>query len=202
MTMTLLPRRPSKPLDSVRSPTALRAIQFVQLVTNRTTVRESQPALPVIRNRIVASLLVCVAICGCNFGDPGYYYEPITGDDGATGAWFKRIDGVSFSAGDMQILADEGSALYGIRVVNKSEKEVVVLGGNLATNGRTMNIDDSGNPPESIAPGASDTVRLLCDFPNPSSASAILGDRITWTLHVRIGNYERSVSVPLKRTRG
>ncbi len=151
-----------------------------------------------IRAAGIASFLACLVICGCP-GDPGYGYDPTNTKGQIVDRWSETIDGVSFSAGHEEVLAGNSYAGYGFDVVNHSEKTVVVLSGELVTNGRTMKAEAESEPPRSIPPRTLGTAFLLCRFVDPLDASQILGDTMTWTMRVRIGDDERSVSVTLKR---
>ncbi len=144
----------------------------------------------------MASLLTCAVICGC---DPGYVYDPTDAKGQIVSQWSETIDGVTFSAGTLQMLVGDTSASYDFDVVNNSDKTVVVSGGEVVTKSHTMKVTVDEKPSPVFPPQTSGYVNFTCKFVNGSEASEIAGETMTWTIRVKIGKNERSVSVTMKQ---
>jgi hypothetical protein len=141
-------------------------------------------------------LLACVIISGC---DPGCAYAPLDASNRIVARWFETIEGVSISAGHLQILDGENYASYGIDVVNNTERIVKLSGATLTTSGQTMRAEINERSPRSFAPGQSSPVYLICRFDKLAQASETLGETMVWTVHLRVGEKDNDVSITLKR---
>jgi hypothetical protein len=86
-------------------------------------------------------------------------------------------------------------------IANESNNEVIVLGGQLETNGRTIEAtlyDDPANrEARTVPPGGSKSVSLSWDF--GASAYDVLAPDVTWVWRVRIGTEDHSLRVSMKR---
>lgn len=145
-------------------------------------------------------LVLAPLASGC---DPGYHYQPLDAKGQRLPHWSKTVAGVHFSAGPYGTLIGSGNTVVNLNITNESGKEVIVLGGQLVTNGRTIEariLDDAPNREDRTVPaGESKTVSLYWEF--GGSASEVLGTDITWIWRVRIGTTEHSLRVPMQRQR-
>jgi hypothetical protein len=141
---------------------------------------------------------VVVLACGC---DPGYHYQPIDSKGHKVSEWSETIDGIRFSVEPYTTLIGSYNALIYLQVVNQTEEEVVVLGGQLLTNGRTIEariLDDPENrKARTVPPGSSKRVLLLWEL--GGSASNVLGSELVFVWRVQIGKAERTVKVGMER---
>jgi hypothetical protein len=154
---------------------------------------------------LMALLVLALSASGCEFV---YRYYPVDAKARRLPGWSEMVEGVRFSA-----FSDDGTwttgrdssfgAEVGLDITNKSDKEVVVLGGQLLTNGRTIKAHFP-NPPNrddrTVPAGKSRSVPLLWNY-GGGSADQVLGPDITFIWQVRIGKAERSLRVPMQRER-
>src|SRR5476651_2255958 len=90
----------------------------------------------VFRGAILLPLVVLAfSASGC---DPGYNYHPVDAKGQRFPQWSETIEGVRFAARPYSTLIGSGNTVDYLDITNGSDKEVVVLGGQLVTNGRTI----------------------------------------------------------------
>lgn len=159
----------------------------------------------------IRKMIRTAALCGFAFlamsasgCDPGYHYQPVDSSGKQLSQWSQTIEGVQFSAKSYGTLIG-ASYIYGhLEIVNRSNKEVLVLGGQLLTDDRTIkarvNEHQSGREERTVAPGRSRSVDLSWDF--GASAHEVLGPKITWVWRVQIGAAEHDLRIPMQRTSG
>lgn len=147
---------------------------------------------------LFAPILLAVSVSGCH---PGYRYQPVDAKGAKLQQWSQTVEGVRFCAKPYTTLSGSGNTVVYLDIGNESDKEVVVCGGQLLTNGRTIDakIYDSpeGREARSVSPGTSKAVMLYWDF--GGAASDVLGPSITWVWHVQIGDKEHNIRVPMQR---
>jgi hypothetical protein len=147
---------------------------------------------------LVASAALALAVPGC---DPGYTYQPVGPQGNRLAEWSETVEGVRFSARPYMVLIGSRSTFGQLDIANESDKEVVVLGGQLVTNGRTIEAHIFDSPANrearTVAPGGSESVSLLWEF--GGSASEVLGPDISWVWRVRIGSEDHSLRVSMER---
>lgn len=145
-----------------------------------------------------ASVLLVLSVSGC---DRGYNYQPVDPQGNRLPQWSETVGGVQFSAKPYTTLIGQSAAILYLDIANESDKEAFMLGGQLVTNGRTIEaeVDDSseGRDARTVSPGASKSVMLFWDL--GGSADEVLGPDITWVWRVRIGAAEHSLRVPMQR---
>ncbi len=149
---------------------------------------------------MVASALILLASLGSGC-DPGYTYQPVGGNGQRLPHWTETIEGVRFTARPYSTLVGSAGSLVDLDIANESDKVVVVLGGQLVTNGRTIKAIIYDNLPNrearTVPAGQSRSVLLHWKF--GGSASEILGTDITWVWRVRIGTAGHALRVPMRR---
>ncbi len=151
------------------------------------------------RVMVVGALVVLAPLgSGC---DPGYTYRPVGPNGQRLPQWTTTIEGVRFSARPSSTLVGSAGSLVDLDIANESDKVVVVLGGQLVTNGRAIEAiiyDDRPNREARTVPaGQSKSVLLHWRF--GGSASDVLGTDITWVWRLRIGKAEHALRVPMQR---
>lgn len=113
--------------------------------------------------------------------------------------WSETIGGVRFSARPFVILTGSSGGIP-LVVANGSDKEVVVLGGQLVTKGRTVEADVPDDPAtrafRTVPAGETKSVSLGWSL---GTASKALGPDPTWVWRVRIGGTEHTLRVPMRR---
>jgi hypothetical protein len=145
-------------------------------------------------------VLVSLAVSapGC---DPAFNYQPIDAKGQRLPLWSETVEGVRFSENPYTTLRGSGNTVEYLDIANGSDKEVAVLGGQLVTNGRTIEariIDDPANREARTVPaGESKSVLLFWEFGD--TALKVFGPDLTWVWHVRIGETEHTLRVPMKR---
>jgi hypothetical protein len=164
-------------------------------------VRQLEAAMCASRRAILFSLFIFALLASAC--DPGYKYQPVDANGQQLPTWSEKVEGVRFSTRPYSELIGSGNTIRYLDITNESDKEVVVLGGHLLTNGRKIEahiIDDPPNREARTVPaGESKSVFLLWEFGGP--ASDVLGPDITWVWRVRIGETEHSLRVPMQRQR-
>jgi hypothetical protein len=154
----------------------------------------------------LALAFLAFSASGC---DPGYQYQPVDPQGNPLSQWSEVIDGVRFSVKPYSTLIGSGSASRSLEITNKSDKKVVVLGGQLLSKGRAIEaiIDDSpeGRTGRTVSPGDTKAVYLSWEFGDVvhhRPAHEVLGPDITWVWQVRIGEGEHTLRVPMQRQQG
>jgi hypothetical protein len=149
---------------------------------------------------LIALFAAVLSASGC---DPGYKYHSVDAKGQRLLHWSETVEGVRFSARPYSTLIGSGNTIVYLDITNESDKEVVVLGGQLVTNDRRIEariIDDAPNrEARTVSARESKSVDLLWEFGGP--ASEVLGQDLTWVWRVRIGEAEHSLRVPMERER-
>jgi hypothetical protein len=147
---------------------------------------------------LLALVVLALSAAGC---DPGYNYQPVDAKGQRLPEWSETIEDVRFSSRPYSTLIGSGNTCVYLDIINESDKEILVLGGQLLTNDRTIEaiiIDDPPNREARTVPaGESKSVLLYWEF--GGSASEVLGPNLTWVWRVRIGKTEHSLRVPMQR---
>jgi hypothetical protein len=143
-------------------------------------------------------IVLVLSASGC---DPGYSYQPVDTKGERLPQWSEKVEGVHFSARPYSTLIGSKNTIEYLDITNESDKEVVVLGGQLLTKGRTIEAQVLDDPPNrearTVPAGESKSVSLYWEY--GGSASDVLGPDITWVWRVRIGAAEHSLRVPMQR---
>ena len=152
--------------------------------------------------KVVASSL-CAALLAFTGCDPGYGYKPLDPGGRKVANWSESIAGVRFEMKAFYVFTGSGGTLQGLTIRNNSDRDVVVLGGQLNTNGRALEAKLPGEGEakwRTVRPGATETINLLWDFrEHGGDASKVLGPDITWTWRVKIGDDEHTLCVRMQR---
>src|SRR5262245_4942051 len=93
---------------------------------------------------LVALVVFALSTSGC---DPGYNYQPVDAKGQRLPQWSETVEGVRFSARPYSTLIGSGNTVVYLDITNKSDREVVVLGGQLVTEGRTIEAGVIDDPP-------------------------------------------------------
>ncbi len=137
--------------------------------------------------------------CGC---DPAFKYQPVDADGKTLPEWSETIDGARFTVGPYSAVIGNKNTIAFIDIDNKSDMRVVVLGGELQTNGRKIEahvLDDGESVKARSVPAHSGykRVMLFWQFDNPGQE--LLGPSITWEWRVRVGPAEHILRIPMQR---
>lgn len=147
---------------------------------------------------LFASIVFALSVPGC---DPGFNYQPVDAKGGQLLQWSETVEGVRFSARPYRAGIGSSNAVVYLDITNDSDKEALVLGGQLVTNGRTIEARIIDEPLErkarTVPAGQKKSVLLYWEF--GGAASDVLGPDITWVWRVRIGKDEHSLRVLMKR---
>jgi hypothetical protein len=147
---------------------------------------------------VLAVGLTSICLAGC---DPGYGYQPLDAAGNKVRRWSTTIAGVRFGVDSYGILTGSRGALMRLEIANQSGARVAVLGGQLETNGRTIEADLPNNPEARegrvVPAGSTKTVPLKVDF--GGQAAEVLGPSMTWSWRVRIGGHRHTVTVRMAR---
>jgi hypothetical protein len=153
----------------------------------------------------LALVVLALSASGCSFL---YRYYPVDAAGYRLREWSETVEGVRFSAFSQDGTWTTGrdssfGTEVGLDVTNKSDKEVVVLGGQLLTNGRTIKAhfpDPPNRDDRTVPAGKSRSVPLLWNY-GGGFADQVLGPDITFIWQMRIGKAEHSLRVPMQRER-
>jgi hypothetical protein len=157
--------------------------------------------MPYVR-RVTAAYL-CAALLASIGCDPGYDYKPLDAGGRKVAKWSDSVSGVRFEMKPFMILTGSGGTSQGLTIVNGSDRNVVVLGGQLSTNGRTLEAKLPGEGEvkwRTVPPGAAETINLSWDFGEQGGyADKALGPSVTWIWRVKIGDEEHTIRVGMER---
>lgn len=149
---------------------------------------------------IASGYLALFALGFFLLGDPGYMYRPTDAGGRPVDRWFETIEGVSLEGRFYETLIGESCAVYDVKPINATNKNVAVLDGELSTKGLTLKAYVPQGLRRTFPPVSSGEVCLRCDYEDHGrDASEVLGESITWTWHLRIGDLERTVQVRMVR---
>jgi hypothetical protein len=148
----------------------------------------------------LVAVALAVGISGC---DPGYGYQPVDPGGQLLERWSVTVRGVQFTAEPYSTLIGSSNVILALDIANEANQEVIVLGGQFGTNGRTIDatIYDTpeGRDARMVPPRTSKAVTLF--WPLGGAAAEVLGTDISWVWRVRIGTTEYDLRVPMRRTR-
>lgn len=141
---------------------------------------------------------ILLLITGC---EPRYSYHPVTATGGTESRFRDKIGDVKFSMEPYDTTTGAKSILQSLFIDNGSTTEVVVLGAELETGGKTFPAkiyrDAEGEKERIVPPKFSKSVSLAFAF--SASASEVLNQDITWVWHLGIGDEEHTLHVPMRR---
>jgi hypothetical protein len=153
--------------------------------------------------REVAASCLCAALLASAGCDPGYGYQPLDAAGRKVAQWSESIGGVRLEMKPIMILTGSGGTMQGLTITNNSDRDVVVLGGQLSTDGRIMEAKLPGEGEakwRTVPPGATQTINLSWDFrEHGGDASKVLGPSLCWTWRVKIGEEEHTFKVRMER---
>jgi hypothetical protein len=144
-------------------------------------------------------LFIVAGTSGCS---PEFNYQPIDGNAQPLTEWSESVDGVRFSAGQFSAVIGSKDTIAFIDVDNQADMRAVVLGGELLTNGRSIEahvLDDAESVKARSVPARSGFKRVMLRWQLDSPASELLGSSITWVWKVRIGPNEHVLRIPMQR---
>jgi hypothetical protein len=138
---------------------------------------------------------------GC---DPGFAYIPVNENGTRVEEWSETIQGVRLATYVYQQLTPISSLGRSLKVENKSNSDVVVVGARLEMNGKSLEAKPPKDRDEEIyrtvPKGRSKWVYFDFDVSQLSDEERWdLGPSITWTWRVRIGGEEHVVRVKMDR---
>ncbi len=147
-----------------------------------------------------ALILAGLVITGC---DPGYVYFPVDDNGRPVRQWSRTIDGVSIQVGWFDTLVGDDRAGCQIDLVNHSGKTVTFLGAKLSTGGHSIKGHVAEFEQRTFGPGVSGKVMFWFPYARyGEDAGDVLGESMTWTWKLRIGDREHTVEVKMNRDRG
>jgi hypothetical protein len=147
-----------------------------------------------------ALILAGLVITGC---DPGYEYFPVDDNGQPVRQWSRTIDGVSIEVGRFDTLVVDDRAGRQIDLVNNSGKTVTLLGAELSTGGHSIKGHVAEFEQRTFGPGVSGKVMFWFPYARyGGDAEHVLGESMTWTWRLRIGDQEHTVEVKMNRDRG
>ena len=137
---------------------------------------------------------------GSILGDRFCHYQPVDAKGEPLPQWSETIEGVRFSMRPLSLSISGGASIC-LEIANDSDKEVVLLGGEVLTYGRTIEAKVHDSPQDVLARtapiGQSKVVGLSWEF--GTWLDQVLGHEITWVWKVRIGKAEHSLRIPMQR---
>jgi hypothetical protein len=153
--------------------------------------------------RWVTAAYLCTALLASVGCDPGYGYTPVDAGGRKVGKWSESVAGVRFEMTPFMVFTGSAGTMQGLSIVNNTEQDVVVLGGQLSTNGRILEAILPGEGEakwRTVGPGAAETVKLSWNFREQGGeAEKTLGPSLTWIWRVKIGDEERTLRVSMER---
>ena len=122
---------------------------------------------------LLAMVILVLSASGC---DPGYKYDHVDTKGERLPQWSETVEGVRFSARPYRTLIGESSASINLDITNESNQVVVVLGGQLLTNGLKIEAIMIDEPLERASKTVHAVIKCICDV---FSRSGIIDCRCT-----------------------
>jgi hypothetical protein len=134
---------------------------------------------------------------GC---DPGYCYDPVDKNGRPNERWSETIDGVRLETQRVFDLLPASWLFGALKIQNNSDSDVVVVGGRLEANGKSLEPRDCDLKYRTVPKGKEKEVTLDWDLSRLSHDEQWnLWPTITYVWTLRIGQQERVIRVPMRR---
>jgi hypothetical protein len=142
------------------------------------------------------SIVMVLVASGC---DPGYGYDPVDENGWPTERWSETIDGVRLESQKVWGLLPAYFLYSRLTIQNHSDAKVIVVGGRLEANGKSLEARDCDLEDRTVPKGKEKEVSLDWDLSHLSPEERRnLWPTITYVWTLRIGQQERVIRVPMK----